>query len=598
MFAMMSQWPHDLWAELDKVVKDGSFMSANEDFTALKNAVLGSSPEELAAQSQNAALAWEFLLGFAAKKTFYRSHVCQVVRALMSAPRTWRQAYTSSAELRSKSAHVHQDIQEALMTEEQATALSVSVPKVPAALPQTTAKQIDWPEWEAISTAVRMERTTGATMGAADEFAGLRSAFKAAGPVDLASQVGHASDVWHFLVSIGEKKAIYRSQIAEVVGILREDEGWQAALEAAMPELRSRIEACPDVIKEALGFKAVEAAGTDLTLKRVVPEQADSSPGEPSIPGYNSLEEKLSSPGEPSSPGYNSLEAKLSSMLGSVADLAAKEPIGDSQAATQGASSSSLEDRLNSMLGQDTKEESDKDPWSWHSTPADAQQRDAGPPPATQEEAPAFLEAASAIEAAQPVVAHYLRVHAIELLMKAKTPEAKPLLLQVFAEAESKKVGLDLKEGQAKMEAFALRAFETACDSELARTDSSKLPELFRSASLFLAALAQFHNDSGMPAGLTQKLAYAQSASRRSLPAAPQLPKVVPATAAEPTAPVATVEAVAPTPGQLSGLSRAKRQKEAKTKSEQAAKALASKEVIKARGLICEALALIEGLSA
>eukprot|EP00930_Biecheleria_cincta_P048031 TRINITY_DN33407_c0_g1_i1.p1 TRINITY_DN33407_c0_g1~~TRINITY_DN33407_c0_g1_i1.p1 ORF type:complete len:646 (+),score=149.10 TRINITY_DN33407_c0_g1_i1:73-2010(+) len=645
---MTSQWPQDLWPKLDKVIRDESFVSANEIFTDLKNAILKSSPEELATQSANAALTWEFLLGFAAKKPFYRSHVCQVVKVLLSAPGAWRQAYASSEELRSKSAHVHADIQEALKTAgEEASAAVAAVPSIPASIPPVAAKNIDWPDWEAISTAVLTERSTGATMGAVDEFSALRAAVRVAGPVELASQVGHAPDVWRFLVGVGEKKAIYRSQIAEVVGILREEEGWERALKTAMPEMRARVEALPDVIKEALGMETCweVVVGADAPLQKAeVPEQADPKPDDPGTPGYSSLEEKLSS------------------MLGVVADLAGPECTGDDRAKTQdvnpnphgsagmSTSSLSMEDRLGSMLGQDTKQ-SDKDPWSWHSPheakntlegEEGAHQRDADRPHAAgyqaetprpplpqsgREGATVYLEEAGAIEARQPMAAHYLRVHAIELLIRAKTPGSDPLLQQVFLDAESKKAALDLTNGPAAMEAFALRAFENALNSERAGADSSKLTVQLRSACLLLGALAQFHNDGALPAGLAEKLAYAQACYAKpstpaSLPAAPQPSRTCataahaePAAYSAPAAPAAPAAQAAhagpaalaataapavpsgPAAGQISSLSIAKRQKEAKKKSEQAAKALSSKDVSKARSLIVEALALIEGLA-
>jgi hypothetical protein len=328
------------------------------------------------------------------------------------------------------------------------------------------------------------------------------------------------------------------------------------------------------------------------------------------------------------------LEEKLSLMLGSVAELAESERTGGNIARTHGmnpdppgSSGLSLEDRLSSMLSEDAKQ-SDKDHWSWHSgQEGDADRLHAAGyqaearetprpalPQAGREGATVFLEEAGAIEASQPMAAHYLRVHAIELLIRAKTPGSDPLLQQVFAEAESKKAALDLTDGPATMEACALRAFEEALDAERAGAASSKLIVQLRSACLLLGALAQFHEDA-LPAGLAEKLAcaqacYAKPSTAGSLPVAPQPSKAcataAPAALAAPAAPAApaALEATA-TPavpeglatGQFSGLSRTKRQKEAKKKSEQAANALASKEVSKARSLIVEALALLEGLA-
>jgi len=45
---------------------------------------------------------------------------------------------------------------------------------------------------------------------------------EAADPVQLAAQVARAPLVWQFLVGFGEKKTLYRSQMAEVVGNLAE----------------------------------------------------------------------------------------------------------------------------------------------------------------------------------------------------------------------------------------------------------------------------------------------------------------------------------------------------------------------------------------
>lgn len=53
------------------------------------------------------------MLGFADKKAFYRSHVCQVVAALL-AERSFRQCYASSPALRELAEGLHQDVRKAL----------------------------------------------------------------------------------------------------------------------------------------------------------------------------------------------------------------------------------------------------------------------------------------------------------------------------------------------------------------------------------------------------------------------------------------------------------------------------------------------------
>eukprot|EP00439_Symbiodinium_sp_Y106_P044907 s1762_g5.t1 len=286
--AAHAEW--DLWGRLEKIVQDGSYMSANEEFTALKGLVQKADASELSAQLPRAPLAWEFLLTFGAKKPFYRSHLCQVVEALLAQPR-WREVYASSQELQEKAADpvLHADIKKALATVPAAPAAAAAAKKEekPRAGPS---KDVEWPSWEVLQEVVQKETF----MAANEEFRVLRLAVLAADPVQLASQVAHAPMVWEFIAGFAAKKSHFRSQVVEVTSALRKERGWDEALEAAQPSLRSRINELPEAAAAVRGQlsradQSPAASGGDSSLGDVGEEEHQTPY---TSPDFRSLEER------------------------------------------------------------------------------------------------------------------------------------------------------------------------------------------------------------------------------------------------------------------------------------------------------------------
>lgn len=163
-----------------------------------------------------------------------------------------------------------------------------------------------------------------------------------------------------------------------------------------------------------------------------------------------------------------------------------------------------------------------------------------------------YLQQAAKVEAAQPVVAHYLRVHIVEQLLRAKKrgeldAQARGLLLATLEEAEAKKAALDLASGPQQMEAHARRIFRAAVDADAV---GAAAPELLEAAGLLAEALAQFSGGE-LPAALRPVLLYAHARAqhlreRLRAGAPPEAP--APPAFPEPPAPPAAAPPVAPAP--------------------------------------------------
>merc|ERR1712039_842752 len=88
-----------------------------------------------------------------------------------------------------------------------------------------------------------------------------------------------------------------------------------------------------------------------------------------------------------------------------------------------------------------------------------------------------FLDTAADLESNEPLVAHYCRVHAVEVLMRNRgagrsSPESRAFLVRLLDEAEAGKQRLqddfDLSTGQQRMEKFAISAFDSAISADSA----------------------------------------------------------------------------------------------------------------------------------
>ncbi|CAJ1350688.1 unnamed protein product [Effrenium voratum] len=70
------------WARLEKIVCSKGFKEAISEFSSLRQAVLRSSPIQLAGMVAQARVAWLFLVGFGEKRRLFQSQLAEVVRVL------------------------------------------------------------------------------------------------------------------------------------------------------------------------------------------------------------------------------------------------------------------------------------------------------------------------------------------------------------------------------------------------------------------------------------------------------------------------------------------------------------------------------------
>jgi len=128
------------------------------------------------------------------------------------------------------------------------------------------------------------------------------------------------------------------------------------------------------------------------------------------------------------------------------------------------------------------------------------------------------MQRAGELAAHQPVVAYYCRLHAIELMMKARkggdtSPELEKQLLGELQEAENAKKTLNLSNnnGQSTTESFALSVFDGADAADHAARDNTgqaAVVQHFYAAALFLDICAQFYGE--LPPDLAEKARYAR----------------------------------------------------------------------------------------
>lgn len=210
-----------------------------------------------------------------------------------------------------------------------------------------------------------------------------------------------------------------------------------------------------------------------------------------------------------------------------------------------------------------------------------------------------YLQRATELAQHQPVVAHYCRMHAVELMMQARkagdtSQELEKQLLEELQRAEASKKSLNLTgaEGQATTESFALKVFDTADEADHAARDSSSQGQVFQkfyAAALFLDVCAQFY-DGELPPDLAEKARYARfrvvqirEGLRQGTPSYPAA-AAAPAAPAAAAAPVVAAPAAPMAPGAVN---------EAQRKTEMASSALDFGDVSTARKCLLEALQLL-----
>ena len=215
-----------------------------------------------------------------------------------------------------------------------------------------------------------------------------------------------------------------------------------------------------------------------------------------------------------------------------------------------------------------------------------------------------YIQRAGELATHQPVVAYYCRLHAIELMMKARkggdtSPELEKQLLGELQEAENakKNVNLSNNNGQSTTESFALSVFDGADAADHAARDNTSqaaVVQHFYAAALFLDICAQFYGE--LPPDLAEKARYARfrvvqirEGLRQGVPSYPVAPE--PPAAAEPSvgaAPSASSGYTAPLAASSSHTPGGR--EEALKKTEMASSALDFCDVATARKCLQEAL--------
>lgn len=546
--------PSDIWGKLATVVKEDRFMSATDEFLALKNMILKQDPADLVQQSDKAKVTWEFLVGFAEKKPLYRSHIKNVIQAL-AAVQSWRMAYAALPELHAKVSKLHSDLQAAWdfqgQSPENEPKSSLMVP--PPSAPESH-KLARWPDWATVESSV----ATGGFNSSGDLFSTLSNAVKDASAQDLVAESLHAGLVWEFIIGFASANSKYIACITDVVETLMAAPAWRSVW-ATRGDLQLQALALHEDLQKALQLASV-------------------------------------GPGGPQS----------GAPAGSTADGGATPRLPDRSPAMEGTAAAAQPVESGAMAG-----------------PSDPAARLVQP----------YLQRAAELEASEPLVAHYCRVHAVELLVRSQrerggktSAESRAFLNEVLKQAEAgkKKVQqqFDLFGGQRTMEVFALRFFRNATAADRAGPPNSSIPQQLYLAGLFIDVLAQFHSGS-LPPALAHASQYAKSRAvhirsclQRNIDPDPPMPPslgddlvtkesslVRPALAPVPVVkPPVVAAAVAPTLASApqatvgSAWSGAKRKVEARKKASLAISSIEADDAHAACKNIREALALLDGL--
>eukprot|EP00933_Yihiella_yeosuensis_P028736 TRINITY_DN22569_c0_g1_i1.p1 TRINITY_DN22569_c0_g1~~TRINITY_DN22569_c0_g1_i1.p1 ORF type:complete len:617 (+),score=169.45 TRINITY_DN22569_c0_g1_i1:90-1853(+) len=158
---MASAWPK--WEKIQDILEKDKIMAANSEFNAFKKQVLKASEEEIDAQAEHAPMMWDFLIQFAAKKSFFRSLIIQVFNKLMQVE-SWVKAWEAHPELHTKVQSLHEDLQAALGAQHEVILKSIA----PEAL-KSIAKVAQADKPEQVQAAAEKERMVDAIR---DEVAG------------------------------------------------------------------------------------------------------------------------------------------------------------------------------------------------------------------------------------------------------------------------------------------------------------------------------------------------------------------------------------------------------------------------------------------
>lgn len=282
------------------MVAKGKYMAGNTEFQTFKKKVLKASAEEIDNQAEHAAVMWDFLIGFAALKAFYRSLIVQVFNKLMQVP-SWVQAWEDHSELHAKVKTLHEDLQAALAMQHEVLMKSIAPAALrsmaavreearPEKVRQDMAKErmLDEIREEADDDATNaafgneQEPEAQHTSGPSGPLAALQEGIDAVLGIDSHSKLAfggrdalqklrigcvscagqeehlqresqHAPEVLGFLLTYA-RDADAAGQVSEVMNQLMASPSWAAVLESSQP-LKDGLRELPEEVQAALALQ-------------------------------------------------------------------------------------------------------------------------------------------------------------------------------------------------------------------------------------------------------------------------------------------------------------------------------------------------------
>jgi len=316
--ARMAKWPD--WKKIEDIVNKKQFVSANQQFTTFKQAVLrDASAEEIAGVADHAPLMWEFLLEFAAVKSVFRRHILQVFQKLCEVP-AWVTAWETNQHLHSKLQNLHQDLQAALAVQSKVLEHSIA----PAALQSMrdvvyderpsevrrgavvdeiveeiakSAKLSENPAFasddsleapapvdprtalhEGIDEVLAIDSASKMDSGGDHALAKLRiGCIMCAGREDiLQGEVEQAVTVFQFLLTSAKYKPANVDGVAEVMHVLMASASWAPLMELGV--LREALRELPKEVRVALGTqhkKLADLGGCDAEACRMADDKVE-----------------------------------------------------------------------------------------------------------------------------------------------------------------------------------------------------------------------------------------------------------------------------------------------------------------------------------
>mmetsp|Transcript_19395 Transcript_19395/g.45110 ORF Transcript_19395/g.45110 Transcript_19395/m.45110 type:complete len:507 (-) Transcript_19395:21-1541(-) len=325
--------------------------------------------------------------------------------------------------------------------------------------------------------------------GANDVWILLRDYIKKTSVEELAENTAsRAPTVWQFLLGFAAKKAQYRNQIKEAIVRLMSIPSWEDAFKGE-PKFAEMAAPLPEDVKVALKLPptSVPAPAAEAARAAEPTAPAESPPAAPA---------KGTETAPPVQPAKEPTAVQVSAPV--QATELPQPPPGPAQSSTTPPTHST------------EPSSSSRVPPSRIVLTAEAE--------AVLTRCGPFLKRAQDMADAEPIVAHYCRIHAIELLLQVSENETghskSELERRITEELEAAEVfskNLDLSSGRDCMHKFALIEFEETCNLDMAGRRDGRIALRHSLASQFLEALQQFYDDRELPPHLMRRAQYAQS---------------------------------------------------------------------------------------